>query len=77
MSNEEDSSGNNLPVSALELAVVEDIVLDPPGTPPENTTVQEADSTTNMATLYIPQIKITCKRIVGVVHTLHHYKAAE
>ena len=50
MSNEEDSSGNNLPSSALETAVVEDIVLDPPGTPPENTTVREADSTTNMAT---------------------------
>lgn len=44
MSDKVDSS------AVLEPAVVEDIVSDPTGNPPENTTVQEADSTTNMAT---------------------------
>ena len=35
------------------------------------------DPSVAMATLYIPEKEIIWRRIVGVVHTLHHNEAAE
>ena len=53
MSNKEDSS------AALEIVVAEDIVSNPPGTPPEDTTIQEADST--RWKVYSIQYRLTVK----------------